>query len=97
MPCEQQLKIQSYLRGKDYGETLQLPFIYYRVFSLMERVCFILCDTRGKILGGGFCAMSEKLYILETVKFSVNQSNQCEFGAPLIQREDFQERNVCRE
>lgn len=35
-------------------------YILQGIFLNGKGICFILCDTSGKILGGGFCAMSEE-------------------------------------
>lgn len=87
MPCEQQLKIQSYLRGKDYGETLQLPFIYYRVFSLMERgfaLYYVTPEERYWEVVSVQC--QKKLYILEICEIFSQSKQSMQVGAPLIQK-----------
>ena len=35
-------------------------YILQSIFLNGKGICFILCDTSRKILGGGFCAMSEE-------------------------------------
>lgn len=66
-------------KGKGLWRNTTVTFyILQGIFLNGKGICFILCDTRGKILGGGFCAMSEKnCTFWKSVKFAVNQSNQC--------------------
>ena len=45
-------------------------YILQGIFLNGKGICFILCDTSGKILGGGFCTF------WKSVKFAIKQSNQ---------------------
>lgn len=61
-------------------------YILQGIFLNGKGICFILCDTRGKILGGGFLCNVRKTVHSEICEIFSQSKQSMQVGAPLIQK-----------